>query len=183
MARVKYLDQSDLAPEDQELLARSANFFRAFVHSPEAYRSFGQLGGWIRNTSTLDSRLREMAILQVGYMTSCEYEYSHHIKIGRDFGVSDDDIRAIAADTAGKATALSELDCAVLQLTREMTTDIQGSQEAFDAVSAELGEEHTVDLLLVISFYNAVVRMLYTLEIDVEDEYLPLLEEFPLPPA
>ena len=50
-------------------------------------------------------------------------------------------------------------------------------------MSAELGEEHTVDLLLVISFYNAVVRMLYTLEIDVEDEYLPLLEEFPLPPA
>jgi alkylhydroperoxidase family enzyme len=183
MARVKYLDQSDLAPEDQELLARPANLFRAFVHSPEAYRRFGQLGGWIRNGTKLDPRLREMAILQVGYLTRCEYEYSHHIKIGRDFGVSDDDLRAIAADTAGEATSLSELDCAVLQLTREMTTDIQGSQEAFDIVSAELGEEHTVDLLLVISFYNAVVRMLYTLEIDVEDEYLPLLDEFPLPQA
>jgi alkylhydroperoxidase family enzyme len=183
MARVKYLDQSDLAPQDQELLARPVNIFRALVHSPQAHRSFGQLVDWIRNESTLDSRLREMAILQVGYLTRCEYEYSHHITIGRDFGVSDDDIRAIAADTAGEATALSELDCAVLQLTREMTTDIQGSQEAFDAVSAGLSEEHTVDLLLVISFYNAVVRMLFTLEIDVEDEYLPLLDEFPLPPA
>jgi alkylhydroperoxidase family enzyme len=181
MARVKYLDQADLALEDQELLARPANIFRAFVHSPGAHRSFGQLVGWIRNDSKLDPRLREMAILQVGYMTSCEYEYSHHIKIGRDFGVSDDDLRAIAADTAGEATDLSELDRAVLRLTREMTDGLQGSQEAFGIVSAGLGEEHTVDLLLVISFYNAVVRFLFTLEIDVEDEYLPLLKEFPLP--
>ncbi len=35
--------------------------------------------------------------------------------------------------------------------------------------------------MLTISFYNAVVRVLATLQIDVEDDYLQYLDEFPLP--
>jgi hypothetical protein len=34
---------------------------------------------------------------------------------------------------------------------------------------------------MVIAFYNGVVRLLGSLEIDVEDSYAPYLEEFPLP--
>lgn len=183
MARLKYLNAGDLAPKDQQLLARPANLFRAMVHSPDAYRRFATMGGWIRTGSTLDTRLRELAILQVGYVTRCEYSYTHHIKIGRDFGVSDDDIRAISAETVGEATHLSELDCAVLQLAREMTTELRGSDEAFAVVAEHLSDSHVVELLLAISYSNLVVRMVSTLEIDLEDEYLPLLEQFPLPPG
>jgi hypothetical protein len=38
-----------------------------------------------------------------------------------------------------------------------------------------------VDLTLTIGFYNAVVRVLATLQIDVEEEYAPYLQQFPLP--
>jgi hypothetical protein len=38
-----------------------------------------------------------------------------------------------------------------------------------------------IDLLLTISFYATMVRMLAALQIDVEDDYLPYLREFPLP--
>src|SRR5688572_27218857 len=99
MARVPYLDSSDVAPEYRDLLARNINLYRAMVHSPDGARAFSALGQFIRFKSRLDARLREMAILQVGYVTRSVYEYTHHIKIGRDFGVSDDDIRAIAAET------------------------------------------------------------------------------------
>ena len=40
-----------------------------------------------------------------------------------------------------------------------------------------------MDLVLTISFYNGVVRLLATMEIDVEDGYLHYLDEFPLPKA
>ena len=183
MARLPYLDQEDLAEEDRELLARPANLFRLLVHSPDAYRRFGALGGWIRTGSTLDPRLREMAILQVGYLTRCEYEYSHHITLGRRFGVSDDDIRAITAETAGEQTALDELDRAVLRLAREMTTELRGSDEAFETVRARLSEEHVIDLLMTVAFYNLVVRLLFTLDIDLEDDYRALLTEFPFADA
>jgi len=50
-----------------------------------------------------------MATLQVGYLTRPAYEYSHHIKIGRNFGVSDADIRVIVEETNGRPTSLDPL--------------------------------------------------------------------------
>jgi alkylhydroperoxidase family enzyme len=101
MARVPYLERSDLAEADQDLLARNINLFRALVNSPNAARAFSTLGGFIRHKSRLDPRLRELAILQVGWLARSPYEWSHHVKIGFDFGVSKDDIRALIDDTGG----------------------------------------------------------------------------------
>lgn len=181
MARVPYLDASDLAPEHRDLLARNINLYRAMVHSPNGARAFSALGQFIRFKSALDPRLREMAILQVGYLTRSVYEYTHHIKIGRDFGVSDDDIRAIAAETAGKATALEPLAKAVLRAAREMTHGMAASDETFAALRQGLDHERITDLVLIVAFYNAVVRFLATMQIDNEPEYQRLLAEFPLP--
>ena len=181
MARVPYLDRSDLAAEHQDLLARNINLYRALAHSPNGARSFGTLGRFIRHESRLDPRLREMAILQVGYMTGAAYEYSHHIKIGRDFGVSDDDIRAIAEETAGRPTDLDPLARATLRAAREMTRDLAMSDETFAVLQEGLDTERLMDLIITIAFYNGVVRLLATLQIDVEEDYLPYLDQFPLP--
>ena len=73
MARLPYLDLKDLAPEHHDLLARKINLNQLLAHSPEAARAFGKLGGHIRFKSKLDPRLRELAILQVGYSTRSPY--------------------------------------------------------------------------------------------------------------
>ncbi len=181
MARVPYLAKSDLKPEDRSLLTREINLNRALVNSPEGARAFGTLGGFIRNKSRLDGRLRELAILQVGYLTRSEYEYSHHIKIGRDFGVGDDDIRSIASESAGEVSTLEPLARAVLAAAREMVTSLAISASTFSELEAGLDSECLTDLVITIAFYCGVVRLLESLQIDVEDEYLHYLEEFPLP--
>jgi alkylhydroperoxidase family enzyme len=181
MARVAYLDKADLAAENQDLLSRNINLYRALAHSPNGARSFTNLGKFIRHQSRLDPRLREMAILQVGYLARSPYEYSHHIKIGRDFGVSDDDIRAIIAETEGRPTALEPLAKAVLRAAREMTTDMAVSDATFATLRQGLDDERLTDLVMTIAFYNGVVRLLATMQIDVEDHYLRYLDEFPLP--
>ena len=181
MARVPYLTATDLQPEDQELLARNLNLYRALVNSPKGARSFSRLGGFIRFQSKLDPRLREMAILQVGYLARAPYEYSHHIRLGREFGVHDDDIRAIARETAGQATNLDALSKTVLRAAREMTAGPAITDATWDELAAVLDNEALTDLVITISFYNGVVRLLASLQVDVEDDYLHYLEEFPLP--
>jgi alkylhydroperoxidase family enzyme len=181
MARLPYLDRRDLKPEHQDLLTRNINLYRGLVHSPDGLRAFSALGHFIRHTSRLDPRLREMAILQVGYLARSPYEYSHHVEIGRDFGVSDDDIRAIGDETAGRPTKLEPVAKAVLRAAREMTTDLAISDATFTALRRELDHERLTDLVLTIGFYNGVVRILATLQIDVEDGYHKYLDEFPLP--
>jgi alkylhydroperoxidase family enzyme len=181
MARVPYLEKSDLPAEHQDLLARNINLFRALVNSPNGARAFSGLGSFIRFKSKLDPRLRELAILQVGYLTKSKYEYSHHIKIGHDFGVSDEDIRALAEETAGRPSKLDALSKLVLKAAREMTTDLAVSDATFAALQTHLDTERLTDLVITVAFYNAVVRLLASLQIDTEPEYLHYLDEFPLP--
>ncbi len=154
---------------------------RALVHSPDGARAFAALAAFIRFNSRLDPRLRELAILQVGYAARSPYEYSHHVKIGREFGVSDDDLRAMAEETAGRPSRLEPLARAVLRAAREMTFGLAISDATFAELRAELDSERLVDLVMTISVYTGVVRLLASLEIDVEPEYQRYLEEFPLP--
>ncbi|HYF08914.1 MAG TPA: carboxymuconolactone decarboxylase family protein [Acetobacteraceae bacterium] len=181
MARVPYLTKADLAEADRDLLKREITLHKALVNSPGAARAFGGLGQFIRHASRLDPRLREMAILQVGWVARAPYEWSHHIKIGREFGVSDDDIRAIIADTEGRPVSLDEPARLVLRAAREAAAGPGISEPTFEALRAHLDNERLVDLVVTISFYCAVVRLLASLAIDVEPEYQPYLEQFPLP--
>ena len=180
MARLPYIEKKDLPPEHQDLLKREISLYKQLVHSPGGLRAFSTLGGYIRHGSKLDARLRELAILQVGYLARQPYEWSHHVKIGYDFGVTDEDIQGLIDDTAGKATGLDETTRLVLKLAREMTLDGGGSDAVFAALSAKMPSELLLDLILTIGFYNAVVRVLATLQIDVEPEYLPYLQKYPL---
>jgi alkylhydroperoxidase family enzyme len=181
MARLPYLDRSDLLPEHRDLLARNINLYRVLAHSPRGARSLNTLARFIRDGSRLDPRLRQLAILQIGYITGSAYEYSHHIRISRDFDVSDDDIRAIAEETAGKPSSLDPLARAVLQAARELTRELKLSDETFAALEQGLEAEGLVDLFITIAHYNGLVRLMAALEIDVEDEYRSYLDEFPLP--
>lgn len=181
MARVPYLELSDLSPENQDLLKRRISLFQALVNSPDAARAFHGVGQFIRFGSKLDPRLRELAILQVGWLARSPYEWSHHVKIGHDFGVTDADIQALIDDTAGKPTTLDDRAKTVLRAAREMTQDGAMSAATFLTLQQALGNELMVDLTITIAFYNAVVRVLATLQIDVEDDYMPYLRQFPLP--
>ena len=181
MARVPYLEVSDLPAEHRDLLKRRIALHQALVNSPDAARAFGVLGQFIRYGSKLDPRLRELAILQVGWLARSPYEWSHHVKLGHDFGVTDDDIRGLIDDTAGRPTRLDDMARLVLRAAREMTEAGAMAEQTFAALHKSLGNEQIVDLTITIAFYNAVVRVLATLRIDVEDDYMPYLRQFPLP--
>jgi alkylhydroperoxidase family enzyme len=181
MARLPYLDADQLPPEHKELLKRPINLTRLLVNSPGMARAFHGLGGYIRNKSTLDPRLRELAILQVGWMEKSEYEFTHHVKIGREFGVTDGDIQALIDETAGKPSKLEPLAKAVLRGAREMVRDLAMTDATFAEIKKDLSNEHMTDLVLTIAFYCAVVRVLATMKMDNEPQYKEVLKQYPIP--
>ncbi len=115
MARLPYLEPDQVAEQYRDMLKRNTNLHKLLVNSPEMARAFSGLGGYIRNRSKLDPRLRELAILQVGWLEKSEYEFTHHVKIGKEFGVTDADIEGLMAETAGKPSKLEPLAKAVLE--------------------------------------------------------------------
>ncbi len=181
MARVPDMTAADLKEEDRDLLKRNIALHRALANSPNGARAFTGLGQFIRHKSVLDPRLRELAILQVGWLARSAYEWSHHVKIGYDFGVTDNDIRALIAESTGQDGGLDPLARLVLRAAREAYAGPGVSEPTFEALRAHLDHERLVDLVLVIGFYCAVVRVLSSLDIRVEPDYQPYLDKYPLP--
>lgn len=180
MARLPYLTADDLKPEDKGLLSRDINLYRILVHNPDAMRAFSGLGQYLRHRTTLDARLRELAILQVGWLAKAPYEWSHHVKIGYDFGVTDADIEGLIADTAGRPNGLDPKAKLVVKAAREIHAG--GASEAtFKELQASFTEAEILDIVVTASFYCAVVRLLTSFSIDVEESYMPYLKKYPLP--
>ncbi len=180
MARLPYLTQDDLKPEDKGLLSRDINLYRILVHNPEAMRAFSGLGQYLRHRTALDARLRELAILQVGWLARSPYEWSHHVKIGYDFGVTDADIEGLIAESAERPSGLEPKAKLVLQAAREIHEG--GCSEAtMEALTREFSDAEVLDVVVTATFYCAVVRLLASFAIDVEESYLPYLRKYPLP--
>ena len=181
MARIRIRTRADLPAQDQDLLKRDITLYRVLSNNPTAMRAFSGLGQYIRHQSILDARLRELAILQVGWVARAPYEWSHHIRIGHDFGVTDEDIRALIAETAGEPTALDSQARLVLRAAREAAAGPGVSAETYAALAEFLDEPRMVDLVMTIAFYCGVVRLLASFEVDVEPEYQPYLDRYPFP--
>ncbi|MGH6754316.1 MAG: carboxymuconolactone decarboxylase family protein, partial [Bradyrhizobium sp.] len=171
MARLPYLEADQIAPEYRDMLKRNTNLHKLLVNSPDMARAFSGLGGYIRHKSTLNPRLRELAILQVGWIEKSEYEFTHHVKIGKEFGVTDDDIVAMMSETEGKSSNLEPLAKVILRGAREMVRELAMSDATFAEIKQELSNEHMTDLVLTIAFYCAVVRVLATMKMDNEPYY------------
>ncbi len=181
MARLPYLEADQVAPEYRDMLKRNTNLHKLLVNSPEMARAFNGVGSYIRFKGKLDPRLRELAILQVGWLEKSEYEFTHHVKIGKEFGVTDEDIAGLIADTAGEPSELDPLVKAVLKGAREMTRELAMSEATFGEIKRHLSDEQMVDLVLTIAFYCAVVRVLATMQVDNEPYYKEVLQQYPIP--
>ena len=176
MARLPYLDRDDLPEEHRSLLDRPINLFRALAHNPEVLSWMERIGKWIRFESRLDPRLRELAILQVGYSSRSDYEFSHHVAIGKGFGVTDADLEALVAESRGEDSGLPPAERAVLRAARELTEGTTLDEGTWRALRDSFELPEIVELIFVITHYAQVVRVLGALEVDVEPEYVEHLE-------
>src|SRR5262249_30412094 len=173
-------EADQVAPEYRDMLKRNTNLHKLLVNSPDMARAFNAVGTFIRFKSKLDPRLRELAILQVGWLEKSEYEFTHHVKIGKEFGVTDEDIRGLMAESEGKPSRLEPLAKGILRGAREMARNLAMSDATFKEIKKELSDEHMTDLVLTIAFYCAVVRVLATMQVDNEPYYKEVLRQYPI---
>jgi alkylhydroperoxidase family enzyme len=181
MARLQYLDKPDIAEEHRDLLDNPANLHRAMIYSPRSLRAMLNLGRHLRHRSELDGRLRELAILMVAYLMRSAYEWSHHLKLMPQFGVTNDDVSAVVALAEGGKAKVDSLTLAVLAAAQQLTVDGNIADGVFAVLKERLAPSQLVDLMLTISYYTGLARMISSLRIEVESSYEPYLAQFPLP--
>ncbi|MCD5413040.1 MAG: carboxymuconolactone decarboxylase family protein [Dehalococcoidia bacterium] len=93
MARVKLVEKDQAPPEVEDLFqriedngAKIINLYRAIALTPPMISSFLKLGNSLLNKAELSPKLRD--ILRIAKLCGSEYEWTQHVPIAREVGVS-----------------------------------------------------------------------------------------------
>jgi alkylhydroperoxidase family enzyme len=169
MPRIPYPDPANLSAAMREAVgARPANVTRMLAAASEpVFNGIGVLGRGFIGGSPLPAKLREIAILRVGYLSHATYEVFQHEALARHVGLSDEQIAAIRSGGAA-ASALGEAGAAVLAFTDDLVHNVRADDATLSAVRKYLDDVQVVDLILVTGMYMMISRFLETTGIEID---------------
>lgn len=175
--RIAPLAESDLGPEQRAMLGerfktgKIFNIFRTLIRAPKAYKAFMWWGGYILSDhNDLPARDREIIILRTGFNWKSGYEWAQHVRIGKDFGLTDEDI--VRIKTGPDAPGWTPLERAMLQATDELTGDGHVTDATWAALAA-LTEKQRMDLVMTVGQYSQVSMMLNSFGVQLDDDLVP----------
>jgi alkylhydroperoxidase family enzyme len=147
------------------------NLDRMLLNSPAFAVGWNGFLGAVRNALSLDAGPRELAICAVAVLNRADYELLQHAPEYLAAGGTQAQLDGLQDYDAAlqDATLFSEAERAVLQLTLEMTRNVQVSNVCFQRVQQALGSTQAqVELVGVIAAYNMVSRFLEALQVQPE---------------
>jgi len=173
MARVRLVEKDQAPPEVRETFqkiesngARVLNLHKAVANSPYVLRNFIRLGNSLLARTELEPRLRELAILRVATLSESEYEWTQHVPLALEVGVSGEQVGAIS--NWKESAVFSDLERAVLEYTDEAAQSVRVKDKTFTTLQEYLSEQSIVELTLSIGYWGMVARVLVPLQIELE---------------
>ena len=145
--------------------ATPGNVLSTLVRHPKLTRAFLRFSSYLLYGSTLPPRIREQVILRVAHRRGCAYEWSHHVDIGKDVGLSDADIEAVQSGNPS-----DEFDRAVLAAVDELDEKTNLSDQTWAALGERLDEHQRMDLIFTTGGYIALAMALNTFGVEVEHD-------------
>jgi alkylhydroperoxidase family enzyme len=147
------------------------NLDRMLLNSPAFAVGWNGFLGAVRNALSLDARLRELAICAVAVLNRADYELLQHAPEYLVAGGTQAQLDGLQDYEAAlqDAALFNEAERAVLQLTLEMTRNVQVTHACFTRVQQALGSPQAqVELVGVIAAYNMVSRFLEALQVQLD---------------
>lgn len=146
---------------------RPLNIFGVLAHHPKLMKRFNLMGGFLLNKGLIPAREREIVILRVGWNARAVYEFGQHTIIGKQSGLTDDEIAALTREPADGPWSAD--DRALIALADDLAADDCVSDDTWSALSGRWDEAELVELLLVAGFYRMVSGFLNSAGVVLDD--------------
>jgi alkylhydroperoxidase family enzyme len=165
------LDEAKAAADEASVPDYMAelSIFQVLLNHPQLARALNDLLATMLWHGVLDSRLRELVIMRIGWLTACDYEWTRHWRVASGLGVSADDLLGVrdwpAYDGFGPA------ERAVLAATDDVVGDGAVSAESWAACERELNGDTTtlIELVTTIGAWRMVASILHSLKVPLEE--------------
>jgi 4-carboxymuconolactone decarboxylase len=182
MARIPYLSLEELPQETRQVLQSLAGFVQegppnnmmALAASPTMTVRLLNLIQYLLNESTLDPKLRELAILKLTKANGSAYAFSHHVIVGERVGLSKEQIQQL--HNYKNSPLYNDLEKLVIQFAEEMTLQGKVDEVLFWKMRRALPLDQLVDLITAIGLWNGMSRIMNAFEIDPEIKSMEALE-------
>ena len=174
--RIEPLPEAQWSDEALELQSkaqmngRTLNIFKTLAHHPRLLKRWMVFGNHVLFRSTLPPRDRELVILRIGWLCQAEYEWGQHVIIGKQAGLTDDEIARIKLEP--QDAGWSEFDAALLRATDELHEDACLLDATWQALTTRYDTQQMMDLIFAIGQYNLVSMALNSLGVQL-DEGIP----------
>ena len=123
-------------------------------------------GNHVLAKSTLPAREREIAILRMGWLCRAEYEWGHHVAIGKKAGLNADDIARVAEGP--DASGLDPFESTLLRAVDELHANSFIGDSTWRELAERYTTEQLMDLLFTAGQYKLVSMVLNSLGVQLE---------------
>jgi 4-carboxymuconolactone decarboxylase len=155
---------SVMLPEERRNPDDAGNVLSTLVRHPKLTRAYLKFSTYLLYGSTLPPRIREQVILRVAHRRDCTYEWSHHVEMAKEVGLTDADIET--TQTGQSTDAFSH---ALMRAVDELDEKTNISDQTWAALGERLDEQQRMDLVFTTGNYIALAMALNTFGVEVED--------------
>jgi alkylhydroperoxidase family enzyme len=141
------------------------NIFTTLARHPKLLKRWAAFGGTLLAGGDLPAREREILILRTGANCRSEYEWGQHVRIGKDAGLTDDEIRRVFD---GADAGWGDDDRALIVAADELHRDSRISDDTWAALRARYSDKQLIELLMVVGQYHLVSFTLNSLGVQRE---------------
>lgn len=133
-------------------------------------RGRGLFWGWLHFAGRLmpggrlPRRETELVILRVAALRGCDYEFSHHVRLGKRAGVTAADVSRVRQGSA--AESWSDAERLLLRSAEELVTTKDLSEATWAALRTTYDERLLIELLLLVGHYDMLATTLMTLRLE-----------------
>ena len=146
------------------------NIFKAMGNNPHVLLAYLRLVNGLWNHCGLDLQTRELVILRSAMNSQSRYEWHQHVRIGRDAGLSDDQI--LALQSWKDSDAFDQQEKTLFAYVDQFAGDGVPSQESHDAMAAAFGESTTAAVAILVPFYQMTARFLAAMDVQPEEPFV-----------
>ena len=171
MARVPYVEASDVPDEHEQLLesvlqGKPLNVYRSIGNNPAVLAGMRAFLRSLWHDSGLSDREREVTILATAAAIDNRYEWHQHVNIARDVGIDDAVIAGIGTDDL---TALDRDERTLVEYVRAVVEE-DVDAVTHESIAALYEDEEIVGIAATAQGYAALGGLIRAFDLELESE-------------
>ena len=176
--RVQPLTDAACTPAQLDILTKarghltSVNVLDTLARHPDLLRRWMPFFVHVLHKSSLSDRDREILILRTGRLCGAEYEWSQHVPFAERAGLSDEEIRGIAAG-ADAAVWHDEHDRNLIRAAEQLHRTTMLDDNLWQALSDRYTQHQLMDVVFTVGQYRLVSTGLNSLCVQLDDYLQP----------